>query len=219
MKGYKLIAATLGIGAFLLLFAAMQYALSMGARPHDLSTDSDAYVRRACALIDANQYADLRTLAKEWMEAIPTDANAWGTYGIACFALKDYPEAARGFEEACVLTPNVPALWRSLGESLELSGNPSDAAKAFNEGVKIAPRDDALWGELSRAQYESKNVYDAIRSAQTALSINPRNPDALMTYGVIWVDRGNYKEAIALYERLKSVSPALAEELVRRFGK
>src|SRR2546427_2648106 len=65
----------------------------------------------------------------------------------------------------------------------------------------------AVYGKIARGYYGLSNPLSAWRAAQEGIAFDGRNPDVLEILGLIQLDRGQSKEALASFERALKSAP------------
>lgn len=124
------------IAAFVLLFAAISYAIwrdSGDAGPDPASP--------AAAARPADQLAALEARTK----SDPDDAEAWTALGAARFDMSDFAGAAAAYDKAVALSPDSAGLWSALGEARVMASKrdpmPAPALEAFEKAIALNPKD------------------------------------------------------------------------------
>ncbi|CAI5531952.1 unnamed protein product [Closterium sp. Naga37s-1] len=125
----------------------------------------------------------------------PSNAEAVRWRGILSFNLKYYYAAEKDFQQAILLDPSLPFIYRGLGLAIGGSGRWRDSQAVFAEGVRLHPQDADLWHSKGRAHKEVGEVANAIEALERALQIRK----AVATYQeLVAVSRfvGDYRAAI-----------------------
>ena len=65
----------------------------------------------------------------------------------------------------------------------------------------------AIYGKIARGYYGLSNPLSAWRAAQEGIAFDGRNPDVLEILGLIQLDRGQSKDALASFERALKSAP------------
>ena len=114
--------------------------------------------------------------------------------------MKEAPEDVRG--------------WTMLGRSYLMLGRYAESAEAYERALTLAPKDLNVLTSLAAAVRAADPGGSAERIASLAaraLAIDPDHPAALAFAGVAAYDRGEYRAAIAHWERLQPLLPPESE--------
>lgn len=86
-------------------------------------------------------------------------------------------------------------------------GEYEKSKKLFNELIDKDPYSTQYWNSLASSQFLCHDIEDSIHSSEYALAINPDNATALLNKANGLYHLGNYKEALALYQRYNELCP------------
>ncbi|MGH8640910.1 MAG: c-type cytochrome biogenesis protein CcmI [Burkholderiales bacterium] len=107
--------------------------------------------------------------------------------------------------------PDDPEGWRVLGRSYSVMGRYPEAARAYERAAALIPADAGLLADyadaLAMAQGRSMDG-KPLDLVNRALKIDPDQWKALALAGTAALERKDYKQAIAFWERLRKVLPA-----------
>ena len=110
--------------------------------------------------------------------------------------------------------PDDPEGWRVLGRSYAVMGRYPEAARAYERAAALIPADAALLADyadaLAMAQGRSMDG-KPLELVNRALEIDPDQWKALALAGTAALERKDYAQAIAYWERLRKVLPAGSE--------
>lgn len=104
--------------------------------------------------------------------------------------------------------------WTMLGRSYLMLGRHAEAAQAFERALALSPDDVDLLTSLAAALRAADPGASAGRIAglaAKALAIDPDHPGALAFAGIAAYDLGEYRAAIAHWERLRPLLPPDSE--------
>lgn len=110
--------------------------------------------------------------------------------------MKETPEDLRG--------------WTMLGRSYFMLGRYAESAGAYERALALSPNDLDLLTSLAaatRAANPGDSGQRVAELAARALAIDPDHPAALAFAGIAAYDRGEYRAAIARWERLQGLLP------------
>jgi cytochrome c-type biogenesis protein CcmH len=106
--------------------------------------------------------------------------------------------------------PDDPEGWRVLGRSYSVMGRYPEAAHAYERATALIPGDAGLLADyadaLAMAQGRSMDG-KPLELVKRALAIDPDQWKALALAGTAALERKDYKQAIAYWERLRQVLP------------
>jgi cytochrome c-type biogenesis protein CcmH len=107
--------------------------------------------------------------------------------------------------------PDDPEGWRVLGRSYSVMGRYAEAARAYERAAALIPADAGLLADyadaLAMTQGRSMDG-KPLELVNRALKIDPDQWKALALAGTAALERKDYKQAIAYWERLRKVLPA-----------
>ena len=142
-------------------------------------------------------------------EALRTDLAAAADLSPAG-AIEQMRERIRALEERLAKAPQDAAGWSTLGRSYAALGEYRKAADAYARAEPLAPQDAQMLADyadaLAMAQ-ERKLQGEPLRLLKRALAADPDNIKALLLAGTADFESGDYKNAVALWERVKSLAP------------
>ena len=125
-------------------------------------------------------------------------------------AIEQMRERIRALEERLAKAPQDAAGWSTLGRSYAALGEYRKAADAYARAEPLAPQDAQMLADyadaLAMAQ-ERKLQGEPLRLLKRALAADPDNIKALLLAGTADFESGDYKNAVALWERVKSLAP------------
>jgi cytochrome c-type biogenesis protein CcmH len=118
-----------------------------------------------------------------------------------------------GLAERLKESPDDPDGWRRLARSYRVLERPSDSVDSWREFLKRGVPDVEDWRQFAFALIEARPAGDDAISAELENALlkiqdfQPEDPIALYQLGHAARNRGDKKEAIALWTRLQSVMP------------
>ncbi len=122
------------------------------------------------------------------------------------------------------ISPHLPwpGLWLTSGEKILLEAKSRGAAKAAVEELSIlktfAP--DELWvhDQLAISYKELNMPEEEIRECEEIIRLCPDDQGAQLRLGILYFQLGLNAKGLIVYERLKTVYPVLATELISHYG-
>jgi len=108
----------------------------------------------------------------------------------------------------------LAAAWKSLGSMYAESGNIPDSHKAFMEAVRLNPNDGDAWRGLAVVAPTLEQMAEAFGQA---IRVNPKDALAWYGLGAVAHQKGQTASVLKVYEQIKSIDPAKAEEFYRNY--
>jgi tetratricopeptide (TPR) repeat protein len=174
--------------------------------------DVDAWYTLGDAYYESSQFAKAIDAYQQALRIKPEDANAWCNLGFAYGESGQFAKAIDAWQQALRISPEDAIAWRNLGVAYYESGYLTKAIEAYQQALRIKPEYPAAWRNLGVAYYESSQFTKAIDAYQEALRIKPQDPNAWYSLGVAYGKSGQRGQVMAVYKRLKTLDPALAEK-------
>jgi tetratricopeptide (TPR) repeat protein len=170
--------------SFAMALANLGGALKHLGRPHDA--------------IDSYRRALLRD---------PTRAEVHCNLGNALLDLGQPEAAAASYQRALEIKPDFVAALVHLGGALRELGQASAAEARFREALQLQPGSAEVHHNLAVVLRLQNLTAQAEASCRTALDLNPRLVAAIVFLAKLQVDRGNFAEAEALFQRAIAIDP------------
>lgn len=124
-------------------------------------------------------------------------------------AIEQMGERIRALEERLAKAPQDVKGWITLGRSYGALGEYGKAAAAYARAEPLAPNDAQMLADyadaLAMAQ-DRKLHGEPLRLLKRALAAEPDNIKALLLAGSADFESGDYKSAVALWERVKTLA-------------
>ncbi|MCI4348539.1 MAG: tetratricopeptide repeat protein [Thermoplasmata archaeon] len=137
--------------------------------------------------------------------------------GLELFARKEYPRAAKVFEEVLLGDPHHHRAWSYLGISLAHMGRAPEAEQALRRALEIAPTNGECWFHLGVAQSLEADWPRAAETLRHAAALLPDDLSAWHRLGVALAEAGDQEGSAAAFERALILSRDVggAERTVR----
>jgi tetratricopeptide (TPR) repeat protein len=175
---------------------------------------SQAYSSLALMYIEKGNVEKALPAAEKSMQLNPRNARAFSILGI-CYQKKgDLARATTLLRKAVRINPRLISTHYKLAEVLARRGNLQEAMSEFNKAKKLSPglsRPDFLMG---RYEANHKNYLAAVRLELSALKEEPNNTAAYCFLGQIYLETGDFDNAIKNYDLALT---ALPEDGKRKF--
>lgn len=118
-----------------------------------------------------------------------------------------YGEAIPLFQKAIQLDPNFANAYFNLGQIYHELEDYAKAEDNLSSFVEIKPRDPLGFNALGNLYWDWNKPTQAIAMFQRCLALDAKHPFGLYNYALFELKRANYEEAIALFERYRTVAP------------
>lgn len=171
-------------------------------------TNFDALCCKSTVLLSQHHFAEGLAVAQQ---ALPLNPNSAYIYGLMCDAnveLGNYPEAVKMSDKMISIRPDIRSYAR-VSYLREIHGDLPGAIEAAKLAVSAGypGLEQTEWTRMILAHlYETTGKLDSAEiQCNMALAERPDYAFALAGLGKIAKDRGDYKKAIAYYEKAKSL--------------
>jgi tetratricopeptide (TPR) repeat protein len=179
-----------------------------------------AELRPAFAMAHANLGGALKRLGRPH-EAIdsyrralllePARAEVHCNLGNALLDLGQPEAAAASYQRALEIKPDFVAALVHLGGALRELGQASAAEARFREALQLQPSSAEIHHNLAVVLRLQNLTAQAEASCRAALDLNPQLAAAIVFLAKLQVDRGNFSEAEALFQRAIAIDPDSSE--------
>ncbi|CAN5816742.1 hypothetical protein BH20ACI3_BH20ACI3_10040 [soil metagenome] len=145
-------------------------------------------------------------------------ANVEGKIALGnAFILSGQPqEAASVLEEAVRLSPQSALVYSTLGQAYRLLGKFQEALGALQEALRISPKDPVTYNYLGMTYESSQRNQDALASYKQAIDFKSNYAEAHYNLALLYFTLGDRNQAQHHYGILKTISPDLAEVLLKK---
>jgi tetratricopeptide (TPR) repeat protein len=126
----------------------------------------------------------------------------------------DYPTAENYAQRAARSAPDDPQLWFLLGYVARLNHNYALSATAFQHGLRLKPSSVQGISGLAQTYSDMGRVAEAEKLLKQALAVNPRQVDDLLVLGNLYLQGGDYPDAVTYLRRAEQVKPNARSELL-----
>ena len=138
------------------------------------ATDSAmAWLNKAVALEEKQDWPGLLAHSKKWVKAHAGDAVAWFNLGNAYGVLRQTDAAIETYWEALRIDPEYANAWNNLGNAHGVLNQTDKAIEAYRKALRINPEHANAWNNLGIAYGNLKQTGKAIDAYRVALRINP----------------------------------------------
>lgn len=119
----------------------------------------------------------------------------------------DVDGAVELYDRVIAQAPKNGDAWRGKALALAGAGRYAESLIVLSHGVRAAPDDDRMAGLYITNLREMGRKDDAFAEAQKAIDRTPRSFWVLKAAGDTWRDRGDFSQAIRLYDRGLAIAP------------
>lgn len=131
--------------------------------------------------------------------------------GRAALTAKNYPEAARLFQEAAEKDQTQHVIFANLADALGGARKYDDAAAAYKKAIELKPDEAAYYNNLGIVLGNAGKIEDASAALQKAAEMNP--PGAAQSYfnlGAVLTNRGRTADAATAFKKAIEYDPMMA---------
>ncbi len=180
---------------------------------------------RGKKLVERGKYAEaVETLRTATVLLGGTNAQAFNYLGLACHQAGQTTEAAKAYQRALALNPDLAEAHYNLGCLWLDQGKWEPAKGEFTAYTLHRPNSADGWLKLGLAQFrQSQAAAASLRNAPLAaaeksfnegLRLSPNNPEALTGLGLVRVQRGRAPEAAQFFKRALEAQPGYPAALL-----
>ncbi len=139
--------------------------------------------------------------------------------GVTAFNAGDLEEAARAFEKAIELAPELMQAHTNLAAVYTGVSRNEDALRELEKAVELAPKSLQISVQLAATYAQLSRFEEAIAAFETALAIehqisDPAVHDAWMNLGTLHLIREGTREAIGAFEKALVSNPSSTRALL-----
>ncbi|MBS0621011.1 MAG: hypothetical protein JSS61_06095 [Verrucomicrobia bacterium] len=159
-------------------------------------------------------------LIKEHIEQVkraPTDLETHANLASAFRALSHHymdPQKREPTREHIFISPEYASpIMQEKFEKAALR-----AIEEFKILDSYAPSDPWVHAQMASIYHDLEKPLEEMRQYEAILQVTPQDPEALFRLGILSFKQGYNAQALRLYEKLKSIHPSKAEELITYYG-
>ena len=152
----------------------------------------------------------MRTAALKALELDPDLAEAHAAMGIVSARDLDWPTSQREFQEAIALNPSLSQVYTNYSFfTLRPLRKFDEAEQLLTIALKSDPLSLDVWREMGQLYFTVGRYAEAIDLLQRVRAVDPEFPAADVVLARALACAGRVNEALALYESMKSKTPAV----------
>ena len=170
------------------------------------SADPD-WKNDAESLRQTGQWAKLAELARQWLAAYPTSAQANYYLAVALYNQNKVHEAEAALLQAIHLDPFFATAYGYLAVTRQSLGEKEAAQIDIQRAIQLDPSNGYYWSIQARIQSQIEQNSEALYSAQMVVKLSPEREDNWKSLGVLLHKMGNLTEAIKAYQTALRLNP------------
>ncbi|MBI2372323.1 MAG: tetratricopeptide repeat protein [Deltaproteobacteria bacterium] len=188
------------------------YASSLAATPDSaplLINLGDAYMKRG-------RYGEALAATEQAVRLKPDYPEAWNTLGLVRSGRGELEKAVPAYRRAIHLMPDYAEAWNNLGIAHGDRGEHAEAITVFHRAIRLKPNYAEAWNNLG-VVYATKGQYaQAVPAYREAIRLKPDFAKAWYNLGLAYAAQDDRRRAREVYQQLKSLDRARADELFRK---
>ncbi len=126
----------------------------------------------------------------------------------------NYPGAADYAQRGVKAAPQDARLWFLLGYSSRLAGRTQQSLEAYRHGLQLAPNSVEGLSGMAQTYMRMGRADDAKRILLQIINANPKRATDLMLAGELFLQSGDYAQAIPLLQRGENLQPNAHAEVL-----
>ncbi|MFN7095968.1 MAG: tetratricopeptide repeat protein [Gammaproteobacteria bacterium] len=130
----------------------------------------------------------------------PNLAAAYANLGILHRRQGLYQEAIQYYQKALALDPGLAGILVALGLAYSLIGDNEQALITLKKAILVTPNNAKAYGSLGQVLQLTHHYDEALLCYQKALSIDPDNNETRFNLGFYYLQQGDFKQGLPLYE-------------------
>lgn len=159
------------------------------------------------AKIGLNKINEAKDVCSQILHRFPTDAYLLYLASFIDTELKNYASARSYIRKAIYYEATNDHYFAHLSKIELLSQNYDEAIKIANHTLSLhSKNEDALFTKAV-ALYDSDQIENSKHVLEETLTLNPNNPNVKNLLGWIFLNRGNHKMALQLFQETLAIEP------------
>lgn len=167
---------------------------------------------RALVLEVKKDWRGLLKLSQQWVKSDQGSAIAWNVLGNAYYNLEQYDRAIQAYKEALRIQPEDADAWENLGAAYVNLNQYNQAIQALGVALRIQPVNADAWSYLGRSYFGLKQYDQAVQAFIERVRIESEDAKAWYCLGLAYYFQGQRDKVREIYQTLRKLNPALAEE-------
>jgi len=176
---------------------------------------ASSWEEKARSLQSQQDFQSLVEHCRKWVASKPRDAGAWNFLGMAYDSRRQYAEAIDAFDKAIRLKPDDAEAWYNLGVAYGSTRSYDKEISAYLEAIRLNPHFVNAWNNLGVAYMKLKQDTKAIDALRRATRLKPDYAQAWKNLGLEYYMVDDLNSAKKVYQILRRLDPAMAEDYLR----
>lgn len=152
---------------------------------------------------------------KKKIQENPNDPDLW--YHLADLHERNaqYREEIEALKRVVELRPDKGYAYLKMGTAYNQLGQHKEAVDAFKKAIRYMPDYAVAYNNLAIAYGKLGLVDDEIASLKKAIKLRPQYAIARYNLGMAYLKKGNKREALQEYNKLKDIDQGIADALIK----
>jgi len=158
------------LGVFYYGVGRLKESVAMLKRVTELTPDNyEGYRNLGGVYLKKGDYHDAELALRKSLELRPTEA-AYSNFGTLYYFRKQFAEAAKAYQRATELNPEVATGWVNLGDAYRwVPGKENEAAQAYRRAIPLLQRRLAINDKDAQARAQLATVLSSLKESGPAL--------------------------------------------------
>ena len=178
------------------------------------SGDDNAYLKKALALEENEDWIALVELCERWVRAYPQRVRALELLGIAATNIGNLNQAIDAYQKAVRILPDSAQNWLQLGMLYGRVGQLQKQIDAYRIAVRIKPEYATGWYRLAIVYRDAGQYGNVVDALQQVIRIKPGHLSAWLILGYSYERLGQYAKQIEAYSHAIQIDPFSADAYV-----
>ncbi len=171
--------------------------------------------KRATRYFNTGRYEDCIIALTNIIDAVESTkaekATVYNIRGTAKYALHQYEEAIKDYDEAIELDPQNVDTYINRGVAKDALKKYEEALADYDKAIELDPKYAEVYNNRGLAKYALYQYKEAIKDYDKAIELSPEYAEAYSNSGLAKYALHQYKEAIKDYDKAIELSPEYAE--------
>jgi Flp pilus assembly protein TadD len=176
------------------------------------STEKEkSIIKEGIALHDRGDYDGAIAKYEEVLKDNPDNVLALYEQSYSLFLKKDYRKSLeKAYKGAQYKSDNLIMFYVTIGNNLDLLGDPQKAVKVYKKGIELEPNASLIYYNLAVTYRNLNNAEDAKKNLKRAVQLNPNHPSSHLVLGVLFSQTGYNTPAFLALSRFLVLEPRSA---------